>query len=252
MKKLLSFAIILFFSANCISAQDLDEILEDHFEFIGQDKLNKVNTLKLEGVALNQGQEFPFSLIFKRPDKMRIEIDIQGQKIIQAFDGETAWGIIPFSGTADPQKFGEDQAKGMQLNSDIDGAIYNYNEKGYTAELIGEDEVEGTPAYKIELTDEDGDQMIYFIDVENNVILKQITKMTIQGQEVAPETYFSNYKQIDGIVFPMENETKMNGMMVRHAKIDTVLMDIEIDDAVFSMPVEKPSEAAPEEESEKK
>lgn len=253
MKKLVAITIMLFIGANFSVAQKLDEILETHFEFIGQDKLNEVNTIKFEGVALNQGQEFPFSLLFKRPDKMRIEINIQGQKMIQAYDGEKAWGIIPFSGTTDPQEFGADQTRGMKMNSDIDGAIYNYSEKGYTAELIGEEDVEGTPAYRIELANEDGDQLIYFIDLENNVLLKQITKMIIQGQEVAPETYYSNYQQIDGIVFPMENETKMNGYVVRHAKIDTVLMNVDIDDDVFIMPEtnKKESDTEPEEEPEK-
>ncbi len=33
----------------------------------------------------------PFIMTFKRPNKMLMEVDVQGAKMLQGFDGETGW-----------------------------------------------------------------------------------------------------------------------------------------------------------------
>ncbi|HXG91475.1 MAG TPA: hypothetical protein VNN73_03785 [Blastocatellia bacterium] len=42
--------------------------------------------------------------------------------------------------------------KDMQEQADIDGALVDYKEKGHTVELIGKEELESSPVYKLKPT----------------------------------------------------------------------------------------------------
>ena len=235
MKKTIFLLAGLFLSIG-IMAQNLDEILEAHFEVVGQDKIEQLESMVLKGHSMQMGTETPFELIIKRPDKMRIEIDIQGQKIIQAYDGEKGWVIQPFGGSKDPIEVTGAQLSGMKTMADMDGPLYNWEDKGYEAKLIGEEDMEGSPVYKIEVVMDDDMTTYYYIDKENHVILKDEISVVMQGQEVNQENYYSNYKPYKGVIMSYEQETKLNGQVFRQSVIDSVEFDRKVDDSIFEMP----------------
>ncbi|MEI6899318.1 MAG: hypothetical protein WCL00_05530, partial [Bacteroidota bacterium] len=183
-------------SLTYIKAQEatLDNILSSYFKAIGTEKMKDWQTITSTGKSVFGGQEFPFVLIQKRPGKMRIEAEVQKMKMIQTFDGEKGWSVMPWTGSTDPQEMTADQAKEMKRQSDPEGQLYKWKEKGSKAELIGKEEMEGTTAYKIRLTLADGDVQDMFIDAESYVPLKIAAKTKVQGNETEGEAYFSNYK----------------------------------------------------------
>ena len=74
-------------------AQDLQSILDKHFKAIGQEKVLKVQTQVSTGKILQMGMEIPFKSITKRPGKAYMEMDLQGTKVVTAFDGVKGWAI---------------------------------------------------------------------------------------------------------------------------------------------------------------
>ena len=104
MKKLLSITFAIFIVAffSVAQGQDLKNILEQHFTAVGQEKLMKIKTFTIYGKIVQMGTEFSFVQRMKTPDKFRMEADIQGQQMVQAFDGENGWYIAPWIGP-DPQ-----------------------------------------------------------------------------------------------------------------------------------------------------
>ena len=82
--------------------KNLQEILDTHFETIGQENLADVKTMVSTGMTLQMGMEMPFKFITKRPDKALLEVDIQGAKMQQAYDGENGWMVAPWTGSAEP------------------------------------------------------------------------------------------------------------------------------------------------------
>ncbi len=239
MKKLFSalFALCIVFS---LQAQNLEEILENHFDVVGQEKLATINTIKMTGNVVQGGMELPFVMYMSRPLKIKMEISIQGQQMIQAFDGETGWYISPMAGTLEPQDMSPDMVKDMKEEADFDGDLYNYKEKGSSLELIGTEEAEGTEVYKLKLTKENGDVNNYFIDTETYIILKTTAKKMVQDVEIESETILGNYQMIDGMAFPFSIATGMNGQVVAEIVITEVVFDVEIKDDFFAKP--KPQE----------
>jgi outer membrane lipoprotein-sorting protein len=229
------FATVMLFSLN-LKAQDLDEILESHYEVMGMDKVLKTKTIIANGKAVQMGMEFPMTLYQKRPGMVRMEAEIQGTKLVQAYDGTNGWMIAPWTGSMEPQDMSEDQVKGMKQMGDMDGDLYNWNDKGFKVSFEGEDEMEGTPVYKIRLEKEDGDVFTYYLDAENYVILKVDSKVMVQGAEVESSSFYSNFKPVEGMIMPFNIESRVNDQVQMQIVIDSFEVDAEIDDSMFSKP----------------
>jgi outer membrane lipoprotein-sorting protein len=231
--------IMLSFTVN--SQEDKrDEILQKHFETIGQEKLEDIKTLKMEGKSVGMGREFPFTMYVKEPNKMRNEIKMQGQMMVQAFDGENGWMIAPWM-SPDPQDLTGKQLEQFKESTDIKGELYDWKEKGHELEYVGEEEMEGTPVYKLRLKKKNGDVIDYFIDKDSYILLKQSSTSTYNNQEVEVETYFSNYKMIEGVAIPMSLRTSFMGNSSQ-IQVDTIEFGVEIDDKMFKKPVSETKE----------
>jgi outer membrane lipoprotein-sorting protein len=238
MKKLTAFLTVLFLViGNVVMSQSLDDILKEHFTAIGQDNILKVNTQKLTGKMIQGGIEIPFIQMAKRPDKIRVEGTFQGLTFIQTFNGKEGWSLNPFAGVTDPQPMSEDELKGMHYQADMDGMLWNWNEKGYTVALDGKEDMEGTSCYKIKLDTKEGDSFTYYIDADSYLMLRTNTKMKRMGNEMESDTYYSNYMMTEGIAVPAKIETKMKDQLMGTLVIETVELNTELDDALFEKPV---------------
>lgn len=89
------FAIIIIAFVNFAQAQSLDEVLAKHFKAVGQDKLAAVQSFHIKAKVSQMGMEIPLEMRIKKPDMFIINMEVQGQKMIQAFDGQKGWMIIP-------------------------------------------------------------------------------------------------------------------------------------------------------------
>ena len=85
---------------------------------------------------------------------------------VNAYDGKTGWKIEPFEGKKDAESLSEEELKSIIEDSDLDGPLVNYAQKGNKVEYVGTEPVEGTDAYKLKVTTPDGDVRDYFIDTD--------------------------------------------------------------------------------------
>src|SRR5512132_1429290 len=139
------------------SAQTVDEVIKKNIDAHGGvQKLKAVKSIKASGKIIQQGIEIPITLQQKRATMVRMDATFQGKSMVQAYDGETGWKIDPFQGSSDPEKVAGDDLKDLQEQSDLDGPFVDYKDKGHTVELIGKEDLEGTPVYKLKLTLKNG------------------------------------------------------------------------------------------------
>jgi outer membrane lipoprotein-sorting protein len=230
------------------SAQTVDELIKKSIDAQGgAEKLKAVKSMKVTGKIIQQGIEIPITIQSKRPNMVRVDVTFQGKTQTGAYDGETGWKTNPFQGSPDPEKVAGDELKELQEQSDMDGPLVDYKAKGHTVELIGKEDLEGTPVYKLKLTLKNGDIRNIFIDAENSLTLKVNLKRKTPGGEMEADQYVSNYKKVNGIMVGFSIETKIAGQTVAQIVLDKTEMDVPIDDSVFKMPV-KPAEKPKAEE----
>jgi hypothetical protein len=242
MKKTL-FATLLFAAFFCLTsaAQEmaLDSVLAHYFRTTGMDKIHAWNSMVVTAKSVVQGTEYPVVITYKKTNKIRMEVTIQAVKMITAFDGEKGWSIVPWTGSTDPQDMTEDQVKSMKEQASIESQLYNWKEKGHKVELLGKEDMDGSPAYKIKLTHANGNTETFFIDAENFVILKVKSVSKVQGNDVEGEMILSNFKEVNGTLQPFTMENKSNGQTVASVVIDKYEIDVPVDDAIFVKPVKK-------------
>ncbi len=219
-------------------AQDIDAIIQRHLEVMGGvERLQSVQSMHMKGTMLFQGVEAPVEFWFQRPNRVRIETTFQGQKFVQAYDGETAWWIMPFMGDPTPKPMPEAQAKRFIENSqDFLSPFIDYKEKGYTVELVGEEEIEGTPVYHIRLKKRSERVIEYFLDKETAVLLRTRAEIQRENQTIQSETVFGDYQQVEGIAIPFSIQSYVNGQLMSQMTVQQVEINPEIDPALFHMP----------------
>lgn len=237
MLKKLSFLILAFTAAFSLSAQSLDEILNSYIENTGGlEKWNSLKTTRMTGKMSMSGFEFSGVISAKTPNKQRVDVDVQGQKLVQAYDGETAWWINPFQTGPDAQPMPEEMAEEMK-KEEFENPFINYKDKGHTAELLGEETIEGTVTFKVKLTKKNGDIEVYFFDKEYFVpVMMQspITTGPTKGQ--MSETYFSDYQEVEGFMMPFFLEVKIGGESAQKITIEKAEVNVELEDSLFTYP----------------
>lgn len=233
-RHLLVTVLMAVFAITCISAQDLQEILDNHFETIGQENLLDIKSISAKGKAMQMGMEFPFEMINVRPNKLKMIIDVQGSKIIQAYDGESVWAINPMSGSSEPIDVTGPEADGLMETADLDGQLWKWEEKGHQLELEGTEEIEGSELFVLKLTKKNGNIDYYYLDPDSYLIIQTKSKTIMQGSEVETEAIMSNYQDVNGYIMPFTVEQRMDGQTVITIMMEEVEVDREFDDSIFS------------------
>jgi outer membrane lipoprotein-sorting protein len=230
------------------SAETADDVIARHIAARGgMEKIKAIQSVDMKVKANQQGLEFPGRLEWKRPDKLRLEMTIQGKTMVQAYDGKTAWAIMPFLGSPDPQAMSADDAKDVIEQADMDGPIIDYKAKGNAVELVGREDVDGAPADKLKVTRKNGDVSYVYVDAESGLTVKETSKRKQQGSEVEIDSYMTNFKPVNGVLFPFAIENKVQGKSIGQFTIEDVKPNVAIEDQAFAMPAPAPK-PAPEKE----
>lgn len=247
MKKICLMAVVLFvLSGFILAGETLDEILAKNYESRGGlEKLKSIQTLRIRGkmVQSQMNMEMPLELWYQKPNRLRMEATFQGRKIVQGYDGNIAWWIMPFLGTEDPQVMAEDQAREVKEMAESMDPLVDFREKGYRLELVGKEEMEGTEVYRLKMTRKDGKVDHYFLDTESGIELKNSGYRKQGETEVLVETYPSEYQEVDGLVMAFQMEIKINNQPSVSMTFSEYRFNEDMDNALFVMPEKKEAEA---------
>lgn len=237
----------------CLSAaaQTADEVIAKYLAARGGvDKIKAVQSVQITGkFAIAPGVEAPFVLRLKRPNSMRMDFTVQGMTVTQAYDGQSGWQVMPLMGKSDPEPLTGDDLKEAAQDADIDGPLIDYKAKGHQVELAGQEDVGGSPAYKLKVTLKSGDVEYRYIDAKSYLEVKQSAKRTSRGNEAMVEETLGDYRSVDGIMFPYSLESSAQGSQDKQKiAVEKIELNTQVDAALFKMPETKPAEAKPPEQ----
>ena len=241
---------VLMILGSFAAAQTVEEVVASNLEAKGGEEAwmaletgRMTGNMRMGGGAAG-ALEMPFSVEFKKPHKIRLEFTMQGMTAIQAFDGEIGWAILPFLGKTEPEEMAEDQVKQLKNQADFEGVLVNYEEKGHTVELVGQEEVDGTPAYKLKVTRADGDVDYLYLDEEYFVEFKMEAQREVQGSETTIATVLGDYKEVDGLLFAHSMEMSFGGGDAQQViTIEKIELGVDLPDERFAMPAKTAAEA---------
>lgn len=235
-------ALLLGAFASSASALTVDELVAKNIEARGGlDAIRAIKSIKSTGTMNFSGGDFSLDLGFvsmnERDSKVRTEASIQGLSQVTAYDGKDAWTINPFQGRRDPERMSAEDAKGLEVQADMDGPLVDWKAKGHQVEYLGTEDMDGTLAHKLKITLKNGDIQYSYLDPDYFLEIMVVTQAKRRGVETEMETELGNYEKVAGVYMPMAIESgPKGGKRGQKIHIDKAEANVDLDDALFTFP----------------
>ena len=229
------------------SAQTIDEIVAKVFTARGGlDKIRAVKSQRVSGKISFGDVSGPFVVELKRPLKMHMQLTVQNLTMVRVYDGKSGWANNPFAGKMNPDAMSEEELKNITEESDFDGPLVDYKQKGNQVELVGKDKVKDKDAWRLKLTTKNGEVRHYLFDAGSFLLLKWEGQRKYEGKEFPVESYFSDYRDVGGLKYAFEIDSGASATdITQKISIEKIDLNPEINDAEFAKPTPPPAPEAP-------
>jgi len=241
MKKIFSACLLSLFLLSLMTSpglsQEASEILKKMVEAQGGKKvLEKIKDMTSSGTLelIQMGMTGSITIYKKEPDKVRMDIEVMGMIITQAFDEETAWWVNPQTGSREEAP--EQQAEDMKRRAlGID--VFIYPEKyGISFAYKGKEKIEEKDYLVLEQTFSDGRKETLYIDPKTYLTYKsKSTTMNQMGVEVEQEIFKSDFKKVDGMTIAYSIIIFQDGEESMNLTLTDVSFNSGLEDSLFKM-----------------
>ena len=198
------------------------------------DLLRRTQSIRLTGTIERGGLSENFTLIKKRPNKMRITIKRGSQEIIFGVSGDTVWQLIRAPRQEDQcaRIEGEEAVTWMSQARFFDWIISASQGKGVIAGI----EVEqwaGNDSINVRVIDTYGNTYVIIIDPQTLYPLAE--RQTLPDGKII-ETIFKDYRDIDGLPTPFQLTISREGKIVSKIQLNNVTINAGILSHLFELP----------------
>jgi hypothetical protein len=230
--------VIVLLAAGSASGQTVEELIAKNIQAHGgMERMKAVKTVRMTATFYAGSFEAQYLQENKRQNLVREDLTFQRLTAIQAYDGKTGWQIQPFGGRMDPELLGEDDLRGMQQDADMDGPLVDYLEKGNKVEYLGREDVDGSDAFKIKVSEKNGDIRYFYLDTDAYLEIKIETQRVIRGALRETDMLLGSFKEVAGVMFPFLIESGPKGSTDRQKlAIQKIEVNVPIDDSRFAVP----------------
>ena len=117
------------------------------------------------------------------------------------------------------------------------GLLWTIRLKGNTIEFVDKEELQGKPAYKLKLTNKNGDVSFFYFDPATALLLKWEGTRKIEGKDVPWESFFHDFREVNGLKYPFLIESDAPGTnQTQRIAAEKIEVNIPLDDARFEKP----------------
>ncbi len=203
-----------------------DQVINNYLTAIGGSKnLKKIKDLTINAGATMQGTPISLDLYFKAPDKMLMQVGSGAMVFVkQVYNAGKGVSSSPMSGESKAIE-GEELA-GMKESALIFPEMY-YASLGYTTELLGiEEQKDHTQYYKLRVNKGGDKKDTEYYDVK--------TGLKIRAESKQGTTEYSDYKAVDGILFPFGMTQNMGPQTINFV-VSAVKLNSKLKDDLFEV-----------------
>jgi len=226
----------LLLAATSARAQLGHEIARRYAERAG-DKLAALVAVRAEGRTFINGEVVPFLLVAQRPNRLRVESFTPVRRALQVYDGATPpWTSHSETKGGAPQAMAEGDAREFIINADFDGPLVNSAVKDFSVDYAGEEPIEGRPAYKLLVMNRSDRLFFLWVDSQTAEIVKRTVYRVSNGQRVAVDTLFKDFRPVGGVMQPHHIETIVNGRLLHVTVIDRMEANPAVAPGMFARP----------------
>jgi outer membrane lipoprotein-sorting protein len=221
-------------------AQSVDDIVASNIKSKGGvTRIRATTTVRMTGSVVARdmnGRDLSgtMTIVAKRPNLMRRDAIVNGQKVTNAFDGSSLWMAM---GTMPAQELPGTQAAYARQDAEFDSIFLDYKEKGYLIELVGKEKLDGADVYRLKVARKGGPPRDYYLDAVTGLEKKIVVSVqSPDGAQVTSVTEFSDYRTVEGCLVPFLLKQRQNGTLISTTTLDKIEFNVPVDDSYFKMP----------------
>ncbi len=202
-----------------------------------------LNSMAMAGMLYTgkkENAQLPIIIKLKRPDKSRLEMKVQGQTLVQAFDGKEGWKIRRFHGQDIVVPYSPDDAASARAWEDFAAPLIDHAGRNIHAELDGAEAIEGKPAYRLKLLRPDHSEQHVWVDAKSFLDVKSDDSLRrANGEMFKIATFYRDYRYFEGVNVPTTLEVVADGAEgSRKMVFRNIAINPPLDDALFARPPE--------------
>jgi outer membrane lipoprotein-sorting protein len=218
--------------------QEAGQVLEKMIEAQGGRKvLESLKDTTVSGTMelIQQGMNATLTMYQKEPNMMRMDIEIMGMVITQAFDGQKGWSLNPQTGTA--QDMDENTNKEFKRQALGNDSLLNPAKYGITYAAKGKEKAGDKEFLVLEQTMSDGHKSTLFIDPDTYLIARaKTTSMSpMGGGEIQSETVFGDYRKEGEAMVAHSLTILQDGAEFARMTLTKITYNSGLEDSLFQM-----------------
>ncbi len=218
--------------------QEAGDIMNRMIEAQGGRKV--LETLKDTTVSgtmelIQQGMNATMTMYQKEPNLMRMDIEIMGMVITQAFDGQKGWFLNPQTGAA--QDMDENMNKEFKRQALGNDSLLNPEKYGISYAYKGKEKVGDKECLVLEQTMSDGHKSTLYLDPDTYLLARSKTTTLSQmgGGEVLSETIFGDYSKEGDVLVAHTMTILQDGAEFARMTLTKVTYNSGLEDSLFQM-----------------
>jgi hypothetical protein len=193
-------------------SQDLQTVLKNANAAMGLNARKALPNLQTSGHAIMTGADakIPFRLLQAKPDLLRLETTVFGFRMIQTYDGETAWSLSPMQGM-EPVKTDTRDMEFIAAATAIDGPFSVNKGNKYVLKYGGADTWLDKPV-EVMLWSSEKERLKYYISSTSWLVEAVRYEYQKNGAWYSMEYRIRSYQDFMGSLFPKEVTAVVNGV----------------------------------------
>ena len=223
MRALLRCSTLVFAALSAAAAADMpsgESLLQRYIDKSGgAEAYTKAKNMSMNGTVEMQGRNISGTVtIFEEGEKSYTAMDFPGiGKVEEGYDGDTAWENSALEG---PRILEGDEKASVKRAATL-ALITSWNKVYKSANTVGDGDVEGKPAWKVEMVPNEGKPETFFFDKNTGLLVRISAVLSTALGDIATEATMSDFRPVDGILTPFAiTEKAMSQNVVMHfAKI---------------------------------
>jgi outer membrane lipoprotein-sorting protein len=180
-----------------------------------------------------QGMSGNLTIYQKEPDKMRMDIEIAGMVITQAFDGVKGWRTDPMSGAT--VEMSESETRDFKKQAMGNDSLLNPEKYGITYAFKGKEKIQDKEYLVLEQSYADGQKITMYLDPITYLTYKANAKVNQMGVEIDQETIFGDYRKEGDTVAAHTMTVFQSGAESVKMTFNKIAFNTGIQDSLFIM-----------------
>ena len=167
-------------------------------------------------------------------NKFRQELNTPQGKVSYIYDGNAAYAISSMGAQPLPPEIATSLID--MVFRDTIPLLTNLTRNNIPVQYAGTEEVDGKPTSVLLVKQPSGEMLKLFISEDTHYVVKTAFRDTVQGVTVNKETFFSDFRDVEGVKFAFHVVQNINGELYTENRVNSVKLNTELDESLFEVP----------------